>query len=80
MFMLAYEDSLDFSGTGLIDIQIEKEDNNSLIDANKTKNAQSALKNKNSQKQKIKINARQIQHQRALDYMDNKNRIMLPIF
>lgn len=84
LFANAYEEVPILNDTNFLDIQIEK-DNNELIQIQNMKKANSVEKAKNdkinSQKPRIKLNARQIQHQKALDYMYNRGYgTMLPIF
>ena len=63
-----------------INIEFES-DNSSLINIDNMKKANPITKTKNeTNKQKLKLDTRQIHHQRTLDYMNNKNGTMLPIF
>ena len=77
---LAYEEVPLFIDTSIVNIEIEQDNPNSLINTNNIKKAESIRRNEKTPKQKIKIDTRQIHHQRALDYMNNKNGTMLPIF
>ena len=79
----AYEETPLLIDTSVINLEIEN-DNNSLIKVDNMRKSNSIQKAKNElnqQKQKIKIDTRQIHHQRTLDYMDNRGSgTMLPIF
>ena len=82
-FALAYEEVPLLIDTSAINIEIEKNDN-SLINVDNMKKSNSIQKAKDDmsqQKQKLKIDTRQIHHQRTLDYMNNRGSgTMLPIF
>lgn len=82
-FALAYEETPLLIDTSIINLEIEN-DNNSLIkvdDMKKSDSIQKAKDEMSQQKQRIKIDTRQIHHQRTLDYMDNRGSgTMLPIF
>lgn len=79
----AYEETPLLIDTSVINLEIEN-DNNSLINVDDMKKSNTIQKAKDEitqQKQKIKIDTRQIHHQRTLDYMDNRGSgTMLPIF
>ena len=79
----AYEEVPLLIDTNTINIEIEK-DNKDLIKLQNMKKIDSVKHAKDekidSQKPKLKLDTRQIHHQRTLDYMDNKNGTMLPIF
>ena len=81
--VFAYEEVPLLIDTSTINIEIEK-DNKDLIKLQNMKKIDSVKRAKDekidSQKPKLKLNTRQIHHQRTLDYMDNKNGTMLPIF
>ena len=73
----AYEEVPLLIDTGTINVEI-KEDDNKLID---TKNLKKINDNqKIPTNSKLKLDTRKIHHQRTLDYMNNKNGTMLPIF
>lgn len=82
-FSFAYEETPLLIDTSIINLEIEN-DNNSLIkvdDMKKSDSIQKAKDEMSQQKQRIKIDTRQIHHQRTLDYMDNRGSgTMLPIF
>jgi hypothetical protein len=82
-FALAYEETPLLIDTSVINLEIEN-NNNSLINVEnmkKTDSIQKAKDNMAQQKQKLKIDTRQIHHQRTLDYMNNRGSgTMLPIF
>lgn len=84
MSAFAYEDIPLLIDTSTINIEIEK-DNKDLIQMQNMKKLDSVRRAKdekiNSQKPKIKLDTRQIHHQRTLDYMNNRGSgTMLPIF
>ncbi|MBQ8635161.1 hypothetical protein IJX73_02295 [bacterium] len=65
-----------------ITVEYEK-NNNSLINVDNMKKSDSIKKAKDEkiiEKPKLKLDTRQIHHQRTLDYMNNKNGTILPIF
>lgn len=69
--------------TGAINVGYE-EDNSSLIDVENMKKSTSVKRAKDElgqqQASKIKLDTRQIHHQRALDWTTKQNNSMLPIF
>ena len=80
----AYEDVPLLIDTSMVNVEIEQ-DNKDLIQLQNMKkidNVRQAKDNKiNSQKPKLKLDTKQIHHQRTLDYMDNRGSgTMLPIF
>ena len=85
MPVFAYDDVPILINTGVIDVDVEK-DNKDLIQIQNMKKAKSVKRAKDEnfdllQKPKFKIDTRQIHYQRTLDYMNNRGSgTMLPIF
>ena len=84
MSALAYEEVPLLIDTSIINVEVEK-DNKDLIKIQNMKKLDSMSRSKdektNSQKPKIKLDTRQIHHQRTLDYMNKRGSgTMLPIF
>lgn len=84
MSALAYEEVPLLIDTSIINVEVEK-DNKDLIKIQNMKKLDSVSRAKdekiNLQKPKIKLDTRQIHHQRTLDYMNNRGSgTMLPIF
>lgn len=81
--VFAYEEVPLLVDTSVIDAELEK-DNKELIQFKSKKkiNNTNYVKDKKIEfeKTKLKLDTRQIHHQRTLDYMNNKNGTMLPIF
>ena len=81
---LAFEETPFLINTSTINIEIEKDDKNliQLKDMKKLESIKQAKDEKiDSQKTKIKLDTKQIHHQRTLDYMNNRGSgTMLPIF
>lgn len=80
----AYEDVPLLIDTSMINVEIEQDDKDliQLQNMKKINSVKQAKDNKiNSQKPKLKLDTRQIHHQRTLDYMNNRGSgTMLPIF
>ena len=81
---IAYEEVPLLIDTSMINVEIEK-DNKDLIEVKNMKKLDSVSRAKDekieSQKPKIKLDTKQIHHQRTLDYMNNRGSgTMLPIF
>ena len=82
--VIAYEEVPLLIDTSMINVEIEKDDKD-LIKLQNMKKIDSVRQAKDekidSQKPKIKLDTRQIHHQRTLDYMNNRGSgTMLPIF
>lgn len=82
--VLAYEEVPLLIDTSMINVEIEKDDKD-LIKLQNMKKIDSVRQAKDekidSQKPKIKLDTKQIHHQRTLDYMNNRGSgTMLPIF
>ena len=80
----AYEEVPLLIDTSLINVEIEQDDKD-LIQLQNMKKLDSVNRAKddkiNLQKPKLKLDTRQIHHQRTLDYMNNRGSgTMLPIF
>ena len=80
----AYEDVPLLIDTSMINVEVQQ-DNKDLIKLQNMKKLDSINRAKDekidSQKPKIKLDTRQIHHQRTLDYMNNRGSgTMLPIF
>ena len=82
--VFAYEEVPLLIDTSLINVEVEKDDKEliQLQNMKKLDNIKQAKDEKiDSQKPKIKLDTRQIHHQRTLDYMNNRGSgTMLPIF
>jgi len=81
---IAYEEVPLLIDTSMINVEIEK-DNKDLIEVKNMKKLDCVSRAKDekieSQKPKIKLDTKQIHHQRTLDYMNNRGSgTMLPIF